>query len=129
MLIDIRYNCTNIVVCRHKKILFARSVRIGNNQLKDGSMVTRLVMELKNCRKNLSMLYSRPQIDRLVFLSGRAVESEIYTKIAQSLEITAQIGDCIKAVKIPVILNAEQTNESDLSDKTNWVTAFGLSLS
>lgn len=126
MLLDIQTNCTNLVVCRHSNLLFASSIPIGAKLLNDERMVTRLVLELTACRRHLASIHRNARIERLIFLSGRAVDAEIYTTIAKQLGIQAQMGDCLAAVEM-----ADPCRwEIDRRDgNVNWATAFGLSLS
>ena len=154
MLVEIETNCTNVVMCRAKTLLFARSIPIGAKQLNSEKVlgtpfsdksrvptlqyvakwgpwqnvdaVTRLVWELAACRRHFGSMYRKAQIERLIFLSGQAVDRCICEMIARQLEVPAQIGDCLEAVEI------EGTHDlgTDRRDcRVNLATAFGLSLS
>lgn len=139
MLICIETNCTNIVICRHKNLLFARSVSIGAKHLGDEQTLTRLVLELTSCRRHFGSMYRNTQIERLIFLSGQAVNRDICATIAKQLEMPAQMGDCLAAVEIPNSWNLGKDNEHDEEHsnttidrrncRVNWAIAFGLSLS
>jgi len=139
MLICIETNCTNIVICRHKNLLFARSLSIGAKQLEDEQVVTRLVLELTACRRQFVSMYRNAQIDRLIFLSGQSVDRDTCTTIAKQLEMPAQMGDCLAAIEIPNSwkLGKENEDKKEHSDtqidrrncRVNWAIAFGLSLS
>ena len=126
MLIDIGLHHTNLVICRHKNLLFARSIPIGAKDLKKNEDISRLVLELDSCRKRFTSVYKKAKLDRLVFISGQAVERDIYHKIAKKIHIAAQIGDCLSAVKLAGngALTVDRRN-----CRINWATAFGLSLS
>jgi Tfp pilus assembly PilM family ATPase len=126
LLLDIQPECTNMVISRHKNPLYACSVPVGAKQLKDEQAVGRLVMELTAGRREFLSLYKNVQIERLIFLSGLAVEAEIYRAIAKQLEVQAQMGDCMAAVEIqdPDRLGVERRNGT-----ASWALAFGLSLS
>ena len=139
MLLDIEANCTNVVICRHKALLFARSIPIGAKQLDGDEIVARLVLELTSCRRHFASMYPKAQVERLLFLSGQAVDKDICTTIAKQLEMPAQMADCLAAVKMPnpcrsgrdpkrpeerLGLPIERRN-----CRVNWATAFGLSLS
>jgi hypothetical protein len=65
-------------------------------------------------------------LERLIFLSGLAVEAEVYRTIAKQLEVQAQMGDCMAAVEIrdPDRLGLDRRNTT-----VSWALAFGLSLS
>jgi Tfp pilus assembly PilM family ATPase len=126
LLLDIQPDCTNMVISRHKNPLYAISIPLGTTQLKDETMVGRLVMELTANRRQFISLYKNAQIERLIFLSGLAVEPDIYRLIAKQLEIQAQMGDCMAAVAMedPNHLGLDRRN-----GKVSWALAFGLSLS
>ena len=136
MLICIEANCTNVIICRHKNLLFARSISIGTKQLDDEKMMTRLAMELTSCKRQFCSMHRNAQIERLVFLSSHVVDKDMCTIIARQLEMPAQIGDCLAAVEItdPRRLGIDRrapvpTGTSLQKQQVNWATAFGLSLS
>ncbi len=137
MLACIEDDCTNVVICRYKNLLFARSIPLGAKQFSDDKTATRLVLELTACRGQFSSMHRSAQIERLIFLTGRAVERDICAAIAKQLEMPAQIGDCLAAVYIsnPYRLGIDRrsasSEETDLPQKQqmNWTTAFGLGLS
>jgi Tfp pilus assembly PilM family ATPase len=126
MLLDIQPDCTNVVISRHKNPLYACSIPVGTKQLKDEKLTGRLVMELTACRREFLSLYKGVQIERLIFLSGLAVDPDIYRTIAKQLEIQAQLGDCMAAIQMndPERLGLDRRN-----GKVGWALSFGLSLS
>ncbi len=151
MLASIEENCTNVVICRHKNLLFARSISIGAKQFSDENVVTRLVMELTGCRRHFSSIHRGALIERLIFLSGRAVNRQACATIAKQLELPAQMGDCLAAVHIsnPYQLGIDRRTSASSGmtapgeseprrsddrgllqeqETVNWATAFGLSL-
>ncbi len=127
MLVDIGENRTSIVVCRHKKLLFARSIPIGASQLGTDEMANQLISELSDSRRQLASTYRKVQIQRLIFLSPRIVDRNVCETIAQRMSIPAQMGDCLGAVEISVDWNGSGVDRRD--SNINWATAFGLSLS
>jgi len=137
MLICIEDEGTNVVICRHKNLLFARSISIGAKQFDDDGVVTRLVLELTACRRQFSSIHREAQIERLIFLTGRSVERDTCATIAKQLEMPAQTGDCLAAVQIADPYRLGIDRRSGFSEETtpspkqqlNWATAFGLSLS
>ena len=150
MLICIEANCTNVAICRHKNVLFARSVPIGVEQLGDEKAVTRLALELSGCRRHFSSIYREAQIERLIFLSGQSVDRQICATIAKQLEMPAQVADCLAAVDmagshcsgrdiehdtgrsdVPIERRISTRSGIDLQkrEQINWAIAFGLSLS
>jgi len=128
MLLDIGTNCTNFVICRHKNLLFARSIPIGTLQLEtiQGDEITKLVTELTAYRRQLGLMYKNAHTERVIFISGQAVNKNIYTAIAKQLELPAHIGECLAAVEIPATGGVEIERRECQS---SWATAFGLSLS
>jgi Tfp pilus assembly PilM family ATPase len=124
MLLDIETSCTNVVMCRHKNLLFARSIPTGASQL-DETMAG-LVTELTVCRQHFSSMYRKAQIERLIFLSGWGVDRDICTAIAEQLGMPAQVGDCLAAVEIPASQDGLRIDRRGCQG--NWAAAFGLSL-
>jgi Tfp pilus assembly PilM family ATPase len=126
MLLDIGTNYTNLVICRHKRLLFACSILMGTKQLDDEKMVARLVFELNACRSRFISMYPDVQIERLIFLCSPAVDAAICKTIAGQMGIQAQMGDCLAAVEIsdPLRAGIDRRNCN-----VNWATAFGLSMS
>jgi len=140
MLLDINSSLTNVIICRHSKLLFARSISIGTNHLNKGGrldgfgqpiyndeIVARLILELTSCRRQFGSIYKKAQIERLIFLSGHSVNREIYTLIAKQLELVAQMGDCLAAIEIQE--HNDRIEIDRRSNELNWATAFGLCLS
>jgi len=139
MLVCIETNSTNVVICRHKNLLFARSISIGLSQLSNKKAVNRLVLELTACRRQFVLMHRKAQIERLIFLSGKTVDRDICMEIAKQLEMPAQLGDCLAATEIP---NPGQLDKDSNDNKgpsgkpidrrdcqVNWTLSFGLSLS
>jgi Tfp pilus assembly PilM family ATPase len=139
MLLEIEQNSTNIVICRHKNLLFARSIPIGAreieksdeddetpSQLQTDEMVNRLIMELTACRRHFSTMHKKARIERAIFLSGQTVSQDVCTTIAQQLEMPAHVGDCLAAVEMA---DPDNSGLDRRGFKVNWATAFGLSLS
>ncbi len=125
ILIDINSNHTNLVICRHKQLLFARSIKIGNQLLDQEGGLKQLLLELTACKDRFSQLYPNCPIERQIFLSGQLVDREIYMKIAPKLDMPAQMGDCLTAVEIS---NPQQCGIDRRECQTSWASAFGLSL-
>lgn len=126
MLICIEDNRTNVVICRHKNLLFARSLAIGAKQLGTDEVMTRLALELSACGQHFGTMYRNSGIERLIFLLGPSDSKEICLAIAKQLEVPAQIGDCLAAIKIP---DANRVGVDRRQLQANWSVAFGLSLS
>jgi len=139
MLLDMEANSTNVVICRHRNPLFARSIPVGVRQLcgvqtagamdlcrLDDEMVTRLVLELTGCRRHFSSMYRKNKIERLIFLLGQMADRNICATIAKKLEMPAQMGDCLAAVEVE---NPYDVGIDRRKCQVNWATAFGLSLS
>jgi len=126
MLLEMNANCTNVVICRHKDPLFARSIPIGRKQLESDEAISRLVMELTACRRHFSSMQRKARIERLIFLSSQSGIKDICTTTARQLEMPAQIANCLAAVQIT---DADRTGIDRRDCQVNWATAFGLSLS
>lgn len=126
MAMDIQPDRTNLVVSRGKNPLFARSIPMGAAQLQDENAVGRLTLELSASRRQFLSIYTNVQIERLIFLSGQVVDSEVYQTLAKQLETRAQLGDCLAAVEIK---DREQRDLDRRQSKASWAVAFGLSLS
>jgi len=126
MLIETCANRTNVAVCRHKNLLFACSIPIGAKQLDDDDVVARLVFELTACRRQFGSMYRKARIERAIFLSPQVASKNICATIAKKLEMPAQIGDCLAAVRIT---DPAGQGIDRRGCKVNWTTAFGLSLS
>jgi len=139
MIVCIEANCTNVVICRHKNLLFARLISIGRSQLGNKKELNRLVLELTACRRQFASMYPKAQIERLIFLSGQSVERDICMTIAKQMEMPAQLGDCLAAVEITDTCRLSRDSEGDKGSsgtpidrrncQVNWAIAFGLSLS
>ena len=143
MLVCIEENYTNVVICRHQTLLFARSLSIGLSQLDKKKSVNKLVLDLTECRRQFASMNPRGQIERLIFLSSHtSIDKDMCITIAKQLDIPAQVGDCLAAVEIIEPSRLGRKPESNDDDKesagtpidrrkceVNWATAFGLSLS
>jgi hypothetical protein len=126
MLIEINANSTNVVVCRHKTMLLAHSIAMGTNQLKSEEMMNRLVVELTASKRHFSSMYRRTHIERAIFMASQDSGKAASAKIARKLEMPAQMGDCLAAVKIP---DPAGSGVDRRQCQFNWTNAFGLSLS
>ncbi len=146
MLLDIEADCTNLVICRHKNLLFARSIQTGAKHLCTEEDMVKLLSELEACREQFNLIYRKARIERLVFLSSCALNSPqdglshnecesihgTAYAIARQMQIPARIGDCLAAVKITspaVQREAIAGEEQEAMAEINWAVAFGLSLS
>jgi Tfp pilus assembly PilM family ATPase len=149
MLLDIDTNHTNVVICRHRNPLFARSIPIGSKQLEMAAKgveqhlgtgtktaatssstmsepTAKLVLELAACKRRFGSMHEEDRIERLIFFSSQTVDREICTTIAKQLEMPAQMGDCLAAIETA---NLYSLGIDRRQCKVNWATAFGLSLS
>ncbi len=126
MLLDIRKRCTNIVICDSAKLYFARSSSVGARNLEIDRMIDLLNSEMDLCRVKFISTYKKPQIDHIIFVSGHAVDKDIYTEIAKRAHMSARIGDCLDAVGAT---RPDQAGLKNHAPNANWITAMGLSLS
>jgi len=136
MLICVEPDRTNVVICRHKNLLFARSISTGLKHLGDEKAMTRLALELTASKSHFSSMYRNARIERMVFLSSQAIDKDMCATMAKQLELPAQIGDCLAAVEItnPCRLGIDRraaafAQTSLGQQEINWAAAFGLSLS
>lgn len=140
MLLDIRPQMANVVICRAKNVLFAHSIQTGFDKLENKG-IKNLVLELKGCRRRFETIYKKVRIDRLIFLSGKSMQSEVCHAIAEQMQMPAQIGDCLAAVKMSNpggvehefgierrvgALTSEKAGRKNI--QSGWAVAFGLSL-
>jgi Tfp pilus assembly PilM family ATPase len=129
MLMTVDQDYSNIVICKHTEVLFARTIPIGIVHFSRKEMVTRLMSEIDACCRYFESIYSGKHVERLVFFSGRSVNEFVCEKIselAQRIHVPAQIGDVLAAV------DTEDNNNSGVDRRgsdVDWSLAFGLSLS
>lgn len=126
MLLDIGKSCTNIVICDSTKLYFAHSAPVGGKNLETDRMVDLLNSEMDMCRVKFRSLYKRPPVDHIIFVSGRAVDKDVYTRIAKRARMSAQIGDCLDTVKAT---RPDPASPANHATYPTWMTAMGLSLS
>lgn len=125
MLLDIEKDHTNIVICRHKNVLFARTVPMGVKASDNKEHMMKLALELTSCKQYFDSMSLKSTIERLVFLCSSSLNEDMCQTIAKQLEMPAQIGNCLAAV------NFKNTGSGILDRRNNdfnWTTAFGLSL-
>jgi len=128
LLMTVGHDCSDVVICKHTEILFARTVPIGVVHFNRTEMVTRFMSEIDACCRYFESIYSGKQVERLVFFSGRSVNEFVCEKIselAQHIHVPAQIGDVLAAV------DTEDNSNSGVDRRgsdVDWSLAFGLSL-
>ena len=138
MLIDIESEYTNVVICRHKNLLFARTISLGTSHQEEDSTISRLIMEITACKRHFLSMYNNFEINRIIFLSSRNEDREICSEIAKKLEMPAQVGDCLAAAETadPYRTSKEDKTKKKVTgspidrrnNQVNWSIAFGLSL-
>jgi Tfp pilus assembly PilM family ATPase len=126
MLLDVAKSYTNIVICDSTHLYFAHSAPVGIRNLDIDRMVDLLNSEMDMCRVKFRSTYKKPPINHVIFVSGQAVDKDIYTKIAKRAQMSAQIGDCFEAVGAA---RPNQAGSESRASHANWITAMGLSLS
>jgi hypothetical protein len=128
MLMSVENDYCNIVICKHKDLLFARTVPIGFCHFNETESVNRLMSEIDACCRYFESFYAGTNVERLVFFSGRSVNESICEKIselAQRMQVPAQIGDVLAAVNIHQDC---QEIVDRRGSQVDWSLAFGLSL-
>ncbi|MHC4204556.1 MAG: hypothetical protein ACYSTT_07875 [Planctomycetota bacterium] len=126
MLLDISKSYTNIVICDSTNLYFAHSAPVGARNLDIDRMVDLLNSEMDMCRVRFRSTYQKPPVNHVIFVSGQAVDKDIYIKIAKRAQMSAQIGDCFDAVGAA---RPDQDDPGNHASHANWMTAVGLSLS
>ncbi len=126
MLLDIEPTCAKVVICRHKNLLFAHCISIGADGLESEQAMEKLMQQLSSFRRQFSSLYRKAQIERVIFLSGLAVDRNICATIAKQMEMPAQMGDCLAAIETA---NTSEPGIERRECQCSWATAFGLGLS
>jgi len=124
MLLDIGKIRTRTVICDSTNLYFAYSSSVGATSLANDKMVDLLKSEMDIYRMRFKSIY-RYTINRIVFVSGHSVDKDIYEKVAERAQMSAQIGDCLDSVK------ARRSDKADLRNRipdASWITAMGLSL-
>jgi Tfp pilus assembly PilM family ATPase len=126
MLLDVGASCTNIVICDGSRLYLAHSVPVGAKNLEHDRMLELLGCELDLCRVRFKSTYKKPQVSQIIFTSGQVVQREICERIAKRAQMSAQLGDCLAAVRAvgPDCVGADAGTR-----RVNWMTALGLSLS
>jgi hypothetical protein len=93
--------------------------------MQDGAIST-LVMEINACKGQFLGMYRNVRIERVIFVSGQAVETTICAEIAKQLDMRAQMGDCLRAVESADVFRCGIDRRNS---NVNWATSFGLSMS
>jgi Tfp pilus assembly PilM family ATPase len=125
MLLDIGQRCTKIAICDSANLYFAHSSPVGAKGLEIDRMLDLLNSEMDMCRVKFRSAYRNPQVNHIIFVSGHAVDKDIYAEIAKRAQMSAQIGDCLDALRVP---RSNQAGLRSRAPHANWITAMGLSL-
>jgi type IV pilus assembly protein PilM len=128
MLLEIGAKHTNIIICKHNELLFARVIAIGLEQINKGELSQRFLSEMEACCRYFETNSKESKIERLVFFSDRNAGRAVCDKIAQFAKLTqipAQIGDVLAAIGIG---EKGQAAIDRRGPQPNWSKAFGLSL-
>jgi Tfp pilus assembly PilM family ATPase len=128
MIMDFEKNNCNLLICRYRNPLFAKSISIGIDEIKTNEDLNHFMLEVNACKRHFGSLYKKAGIERAIFLSGdnTSIEAQdTFVSIAKQLEIPAQIGNCMAAVNVLNEVSMIERRECDFS----WAAAFGLSLS
>lgn len=128
LLMDTCINHTNIVICKHDELLFARVIPIGLSHIEQGQRTQRLIAETDACCRYFESISGGASVQKIIFLAGRAVAKSTcmaVAKFAQSMNVPAQVGDVIAAVYIP---KGPIPGIDRRKPQIDWAIAFGLSL-
>ncbi|MCF7955820.1 MAG: pilus assembly protein PilM [Phycisphaerae bacterium] len=129
MLIDVDVNHSKIVIAKEADLLFARIIPFGSRHLSSHESSAKFVLEAEACCRYFGSFSSSLQVSRLVFFTGRSVDEAIcaeVSKLAERLQIPAQIGDVLAAVDAGCSSDISVDRQGRQID---WSIAFGLSLS
>jgi len=126
MLLDIGRRSTRIVICDGANLYIAHASSVGVKDLRSDGMVDLLGSEMDMCRAKFQTTYKRPDVNRIIFVSGHSVDKKIYTAIAKQAQMPSQIGDCLDAVRTR---RSGSVDPMKHAPHANWITAVGLSLS
>jgi Tfp pilus assembly PilM family ATPase len=128
LLIDIDVNHTKVVICKQADLLFARLVPVGLKHLGVEESALKLITETDACCKYYESMSHAQKVERLVFFSGRSAEEAVCEKVsrlAERLQVPAQIGDVLSAVEIESGCDIAIDRRGCQVD---WAISFGLSL-
>jgi Tfp pilus assembly PilM family ATPase len=129
ILMEIGTNHCNVVICRGSHLLFARVIPIGFNQMSQAESLPRMIAEVDACGRYYETMPGSKSVERLVFLSGSNVNRVVcdqVAELAQRMQIAAQIGDVLSAVRVDPL---EQKCMVDRrNSRVDWAMSFGLSL-
>lgn len=128
MLIDIDINHTKIVITKQSDLLFARSLPVGLNNIHTEEAAVKLLSEADACCRYFESFSHSQKVERLVLFSGRSAEEivcERVSRLAERLQIPAQIGDVLAAVEIG---SGCDITVDRRGCQVDWGIAFGLSL-
>jgi len=129
MLIDVDVNHSKIVIARDADLLFARKIPFGSKHLSSDGASAKFVSEAEACCRYFDSFSRGLQVTRLVFFTGCGVDEAIcgeVSKLAERLQIPAQIGDVLAAVDAGCSSDISVDRQGRQID---WSVAFGLSLS
>jgi type IV pilus assembly protein PilM len=90
-------------------------------------VAARLIAELNQCRIYYEQTFSRPPVDRMIFIGGEARQRALCQHIAAEMDLTAQLGDPLCRMS----RFSEVNIESGIDRRTPqpaWTVAIGLSL-
>jgi type IV pilus assembly protein PilM len=128
MLIDIDVTHTKVVISKQADLLFARLIPVGTMHLGSEEAAIKLVSETDACCRYFESMSQSNKVERLVFFSGRSaneVVCERVSRLAERLQIPAQIGDVLAAVEIE---SGCDITVDRRGCQVDWAIAFGLSL-
>ncbi len=128
MLIDIDVTHTKIVISRQADLLFARLIPIGLKHLGQEDAAIKLVSESDACCRYFESISHGQKVERLVFFSGRSADEAVcerVSRLAERLQVPAQIGDVLAAVEID---SGCDITVDRRGCQVDWAIAFGLSL-
>ena len=128
LLLEIGKSHTNVIICHHHQLLFARLISLGFEHIHNETAAKRFISEIDACWRYYESNNKDLGINKIILLSDRNVSKDVCDKIAEyarAMQVPAQIGDVIAAVHFN---NSGQIDIERRGAGPNWAMAFGLSL-
>jgi type IV pilus assembly protein PilM len=88
-----------------------------------------LCREIDKCLRYYESVFRNREMERLIFTGGQAQDRQLCQKLAQHLNLPAQIGDSLALLGNPDGVKTANPGWSDDHPKTSLAVAVGLSLS
>lgn len=129
MLINASQTDCNVIICKQHDILFARTIPCGMSSLDHSKGVEKLVNEIEACIRYFQATDRTLAIERILLFANEGVDEKLIQcilMVAKKHTMPAHVGDVLNAVtNNDLFKRGIDAREA----KSDWTTAFGLSLS